>query len=124
MARAAERVATEAQEQTALFQWAMMQQGRHPELALMHHIANGGSRHQLEAVNLKRQGVKPGVPDICLPVARNGCHGLYIEIKRLKGGRLSEYQKEWIDALTEQGYQCAVCNGWEAASEIILHYLR
>ena len=30
---------------------------------------------------LKRQGVKAGVPDIMLPAARAGYHGLYIELK-------------------------------------------
>lgn len=63
-------IPTEAQEQTALFQWAEMMQGRIPELRLMHHIANGGTRNQIEAVHLKQQGVKPGIPDIFLPCAR------------------------------------------------------
>lgn len=38
-------------------------------------------RDKATAVALKRQGVKAGVPDICLPVARNGYHGLHIELK-------------------------------------------
>mgnify|MGYP004433785991 CR=1 FL=1 len=33
------------------------------------------------AANLKRQGVKAGVPDLHLPVARGGYNGLYIELK-------------------------------------------
>ena len=116
-------IPTEAQEQTLLFQWAQMQQGRYPELLLIHAIPNGGSRHPAEAKNLKAQGVKPGVPDICLPVARGGCHGLYIELKRLKGGRLSPEQSRWIHELTKQGYSAAVCKGWEVAAEFIKRYL-
>ena len=69
--------APESEEQICLFQWAQYQSGRYPELELMYHIPNGGSRNKYEAANLKLQGVKAGVPDICLPVARGKFHGLY-----------------------------------------------
>lgn len=81
-------VPTEAQEQITLFSWAAVQ--AIPELALLYHIPNGGSRHKAEAARLRAEGVRSGVPDLCLPVPRGGCHGLYIELKRLRGGRLSE----------------------------------
>ena len=115
---------TESQEQTCLFRWAQMQQGRWPELRLLYHIPNGGSRHQLEAAHLKQQGVRAGVPDLCLPVARDGCHGLYVEMKRLRGGRVSPEQVAWMEALQAEGYMVAVCQGWEMASEVILRYLK
>jgi len=63
------------------------------------------------------------VPDLCLPVPRGGFHGLYIELKRLRGGRLSEQQRAWLDALGKQGYAVAVCKGWEEAAETIQRYL-
>lgn len=72
------------------------------------HVPNGGSRHPVEAANLKGQGVKPGVFDLVLLVARKGYHGLVLELKR-KGGRLSEHQKDFGFAATEQGY-LAVCH--------------
>lgn len=115
---------TEAQEQTALFQWAAMMQGRIPELALLHSVPNGGSRHPIEAVHLKQQGVKPGIPDIFLPCARGQYHGLYIEMKRRKGGRVSVEQKKMILALQAQGYKAEVCRGWEDARDTICEYLR
>lgn len=71
----------EANEQEALFRWAAFVRGRFPEIDLLYHIPNGGSRNRLEAANLKRQGVKAGVPDLCLPVASGKYHGLYIELK-------------------------------------------
>ena len=114
---------TEASEQAALFQWAAYAEGRHPELKLLHHIPNGGSRDPREAHNLKRQGVKPGVPDICLPVPRGCFHGLYIELKRQRGGRLSDEQSGWLSALTRQGYMAVVCKGWQEARGIIMGYL-
>ena len=64
------------------------------------------------------------MPDLCLPVARQGCHGLYIELKAIRGGRLSPEQVEWLDALTRQGYMAACCKGWEEAAEMIVGYLR
>lgn len=114
-------VPTEAQEQITLFSWAAVQ--AIPELALLYHIPNGGSRHKAEAARLRAEGVRSGVPDLCLPVPRGGCHGLYIELKRLRGGRLSEQQRAWLDALGKQGYAVAVCKGWEDAAETILRYL-
>ena len=87
-------VPTEAQEQMTLFSWAAMQSGKYPELNLLYHVPNGGSRHKAEAGRLRAEGVKAGVPDLCLPVARGQYHGLYIELKRQRGGRTSDHQSE------------------------------
>lgn len=110
-------------EQAHVFAWAAWARGKYPELDLLHHIPNGGKRSKSEAARFKVQGVKAGVPDICLPCARGGYHGLYIELKRTKGGKLSAAQKGWIDALDEQGYKAAVCYGFDEAKEIITEYL-
>ena len=114
---------TEDQEQMTLFGWAARMTGRYPELALLYHIPNGGSRNAIEALNLKMQGVKAGVPDLCMPVARGGYHGLYIEMKRRKGGKISPEQESWLDALREQGYKAVICWGWEEAKNIMEEYL-
>lgn len=114
---------TESQEQQLLFEWAALSAGRWPELALMYHIPNGGSRSKSEAGRFRAEGVKAGVPDICLPVARGGYHGLYIELKRVKGGRVSPAQQGWIAALRDQGYCACVCKGWDDAAHIIKAYL-
>lgn len=112
----------EANEQEALFRWAAFVRGRFPEIDLLYHVPNGGSRKRLEAANLKRQGVKAGVPDLCLPVARGGFHGLYIEMKYGKN-KTSENQKQWLSDLRKQGYAAEVCYGWEQAAEMITKYL-
>lgn len=117
-------VPTEAQEQSQLFQWAEASAPLFPELALLHHIPNGGFRSKKTAALLKAQGVKAGVPDLCLPVARNGYHGLYIELKRRKGGVKSEAQKGWLDALNAQGYLAVTCPGAVYAMEAIIQYLK
>ncbi len=122
---------TEDQEQIALFEWARLARGKHPELALLLHVPNGGSRHLLEAVKLKRMGIKPGVPDILLPVPRRGLSGLWIEMKReslrpktAKGkGGVSEDQTWWLKELWRHGYQASVAWGFEEARTIIERYL-
>lgn len=116
-------VPTESVEQQCLFRWAEFQSGRYPELKLLYHVPNGGSRKKSEAGRFKAEGVKAGVPDLCLPVARGGYHGLYIELKRLKHSKTSEDQKAWIAQLNEQGYCAVVCKGWEAAAKVITEYL-
>ena len=112
----------EAVDQETVFQWAALMRPRYPELYLLYHIPNGGSRNALEAANLKRQGVKAGVPDLCLPVARGKYHGLYIELKHGKN-ETTDLQKKWIASLQKQDYAAAVCYGWEQAVEVISKYL-
>lgn len=114
---------TEAQEQAALFEWIRIAAKKYPELELCHSIPNGGSRNPIEARHLKEQGVKPGIPDLFLPCARGGWHGLYIEMKRRKGGRVSIEQKKMILALRNQDYCVEVCQGWEEARDIITAYM-
>lgn len=117
-------IPTEEQEQAAVFQWAALKQGQFPELALLFHIPNGGLRSKPEAVRFKRAGVKAGVPDLFLPVARGRSHGLFVEMKRKKGGRVSEEQTAWIDALGAQKYMCVVAHGAEEACCFIQDYLK
>lgn len=115
---------TESEEQIALFEWATLQSGKYPELLWMFHVPNEGRRSMPTAVRLKREGLKRGVPDIFLPVPRGIYHGLFIELKSQSGGRRSNEQKEWIQFLRSQGYVAEFRNGWQAAAELILKYLR
>lgn len=114
---------TEEQEQAAVIEWKKIMMGRFPELRWLHHVPNGGERHPAVAAKMKAQGVEPGVPDLDLPVARCGYHGLRIEMKRQKGGRLSDDQKEWLDGLNANGYLALVAHGAEEACEILYQYL-
>ena len=95
---------------------------RWPELALLHHIKNETTGGAAEVAADKAMGVKKGVPDLCLPVARGGFHGLYIEMKT-PSGRASEAQRWWGMALKEQGYRAAVCHRYDAAVAELCWYL-
>lgn len=50
------RKRSEATEQEIVINWCEYNSPRHPELKLIYHVPNGGSRNQLEAANLKRRG--------------------------------------------------------------------
>ncbi len=114
---------TEDAEQIMLFRWAEWQSGKYPALHMMHHIPNGGKRGKAEAGRFRAMGVKAGVPDICLPVPKNVYAGLYIEMKRQRGGTVSQEQKGWVRDLRAAGYAVEVCKGWDAAAKIIEDYL-
>ena len=75
-----------------------------------------------ENLSIEFGGLK-AVQDLCLPVARGGFHGLYIELKRQKGSKTSGDQKRWLSELKKQGYFTALCKGWEAAAKVITDYL-
>jgi len=115
-----EIIPLETEEQQALFQWVSYQLKQYPELAMLYHISNEGSRNPRRA---KAEGIKAGVPDLCLPVPRGRNHGAYIEMKRRKGGTISQAQKEWMEKLRSQGYAVACCQGWEPAAKFLLDYL-
>ena len=59
-------VPLEDAEQRIIFQWAAMETAARPELGLLYAIPNGGKRAIKTAIALKAQGVKSGVPDMCL----------------------------------------------------------
>lgn len=115
---------TEEQEQRMVMQWAAMAEGKHPELRMLHHIPNGGARSARTGAMLKAQGVKKGVPDLCLPVPCGVYHGLYIELKRVIGGHVSAEQAEMLNALAAYGYKARICRGAEEAINTIRDYLR
>ena len=121
-ARVTVYASSEHDEQAALFQWAALHASRYPELGLMFAIPNGGKRDPVTAVRLRDEGVKPGVPDVCLPVARQGWHGLFIELKWGRN-KTTDRQNEWLDRLMEQGYLAVVCYGWQEAMDVIRDYL-
>lgn len=115
---------TESQEQIDFIQWCKRNQETYPELKKIFAIPNGGHRHIATASRLKLEGVKPGVPDLFLSVARRGFHGLYIEMKRIKGGSVSKEQKQWKIWLTEEEYAWVRADGYEKAKALIKSYLR
>ena len=113
----------EAREQSALIKWAEFSTAKHPCLRFLFAIPNGGKRNVITAMNMKREGVKSGVPDLFLAHPSKGFHGLFIEMKKRKGGKTSEAQNRWLTMLSAEGYRAEVCQGWEEAKNVIEQYI-
>lgn len=116
-------ILTEDEEQQALFRWIAFAAGRYPKLKLCIHIPNEGKRSAANGAKLKRMGLRPGAPDVFLPVSNGKYNNLFIEMKRTKGGKVSAAQKRFIEDLNKYGNLAVVCNGWEEAVKVICDYL-
>ena len=114
---------TEHAEAVTLMKAVRLHEGKHPELRLLFAVPNGGDRHPAVASKMKAEGVKAGVPDYVLPVARGGFHGLVIELKTATGSASRE-QKQWLTDLRDQGYRAEVCRGWQQAFDTLMEYLK
>lgn len=165
-------IGSEFSDQVALFQWCNMaaefgvaaancdfaytQKGLAAKLALtgndkryelswLYAVKNAGHGDAIRGARSAAEGVKAGVPDLCLPVPiRAPCtvlggksyHALYIELKRAEirspitgnvcvaKGKVSDAQVRWCDFLRANDYAVAVCYGWEAARDVLLQYLK
>jgi len=117
-------LATEHHEQVTLMSWVDHNLRAIPELNNLFAIPNGGHRHVVTAQRMKAEGVKAGVPDLFLAYPSGGYAGLFVEMKRRMGGRLSPVQQEWRERLSKSGYLVAVCLGWEQAKKQIIEYLK
>lgn len=113
---------TEDQAQAAIFDWAKWQREKYPALKAMYHAANEGKRSRIAGANLKRQGMKPGVSDICLPYAAGKYNNLYIELK-VGSNKASDTQLTFIDTINEIGGKALVVYGADSAIEVITAYL-
>lgn len=109
-------------EAVALIRWVRLSTARFPALATFYHVPNGGDRNIVVASKMKAEGVKPGVSDYCLPAARGGFFGLYIELKSLTG-RKRKSQRDFLDLVRAEGYRGEFAFGWIEARAILLDYL-
>jgi len=113
---------TEHEEQVAVIDWANKICGQRRELNLLYAVPNGGQRNKAVAGKLKAEGVKSGVSDLVLPVARGRYHGLYLEMKA-KNGNLTTNQAWWLTELSRQGYCALWARGADRAIYLLQWYL-
>lgn len=115
---------SEHDEQAALIQWWDVYgptRGYDPRLLFA--IPNGRMMPKATRGRLKAEGGRAGVPDLKLAVARNGVHGLYIEMKRRGGRKPEDTQLSYHELLRAQGYRVVACFGADEARAVILGYL-
>lgn len=109
--------------QKQVVDWAKLNAERWPELDLLYAIPNGARlSSKREAAKLKAEGMNNGVPDLCLPSAHCGAHGLYIEMK-YGDNKPSERQVWWMDRLNDEGYITVCCWTAEDAIQSLIDYL-
>lgn len=118
---------SEHDEQVALIEWAQSQTNIYPELQLLYAVPNQGGAGRAAIIRgqkMKREGMRKGVPDLCLPISRGNFLTLYIEMKDVGSkGRLSPEQNNWISLLSEAGHNVQVCHGFEEAMNTLINYL-
>jgi hypothetical protein len=115
--------ATEHDEQVTLFDLLKRNERKHPEFKTIYAIGNGAFKHPKTARDMRKEGMKKGIPDVHAPYSRMDYIGLYIEMKRLKPkGQLKEHQEEMLGRLASQGHLCYTIWGWESAWEVIKAY--
>lgn len=105
---------SEHDEQAGFVQWFRAKWPR----VLIFAIPNGGKRNISTAKKLKLEGVVPGVPDLFIPA-----WGIWIEMKRQKGGRTSSDQDDMISYLESIGHRVIVGYGATDASDKLLSLL-
>lgn len=114
-------------EQCAVVEWWRLQ---YPAWrGLLFASANGlylGGTPRQRAVRwalFEKSGGRSGVADLMLAIAANGWHGLWIEMKPIKGGRLSQDQEAFLADMARQGYMAICCKGADEAISAIKSYL-
>lgn len=90
------------------------------ELVLIPNSAPNGVR---SAAYFRSEGLRPGYPDYLLDVAVGQYHGLRLELKRTKGGRVAPEQSAWHERLRARGYYVLVAHGMQDALDGIKDYI-
>ena len=114
----------ESVEQETIFNWTRARQTDVPQLELAYGTMNGVRVNPGLRGKMKKQGNKSGVPDIVIPAwsADKKHPGLYIELKRRQGGKVSDEQKRYMQLLANEGYMACVCHGSDEAICTICEY--
>lgn len=111
--------ATEHEEQCAFVQWLEWNYPNEPWFA----IPNGGKRDVRVAMKLKKEGVKPGVPDIFFAYPNKRYNGLFIEMKAQKNRYVTDAQEEMMFKLIASGFKCVVAKGVDQAISAVKEYM-
>ena len=121
---------TEREESMKIMAWArlMVATGQEPRLSLLRCGFEGIRLSMGVSMQMKRQSISIGWPDLFLSVPSfihepHDYYGLYIELKRLKGGIVSVDQRAMHDELEAQSYCVRVCRGADHTIQTIKDYL-
>ena len=111
----------EAIEQAKVIAWARDNERNYPYLQLLHCSLNGVKMTKAQAGRAIAQGMLSGVPDLFLPVPKNGYHGLFIEMK-YGSNKVTENQEKFLQNAANVGYSVVVCYSANEAIKRIEDY--
>jgi len=124
---------SEHDSQAALINWARLNENWIPELKTLYANPNaqkfGYASHAKKRntiVKLKKEGLKPGVPDLTLPIVADHGPGIpgicYIELK-YGDNKPTESQEEMMKILANEGNWTFVCWDWIEAAKVLLRHI-
>ena len=112
--KASKKVSSEFDEQAALIHWFRK---TYPDVWIYAN-RNGGTRTPREKVDQIREGVLAGVADLFAPGFM-----LYVEMKRKKGGVVSDEQIKFRIHVEKFGYTWILGEGFDDAKEKIIRFV-
>lgn len=123
---------TEHDLQVHVFDVLRLNERYDPRLKWIYAVPNGNYRSWKIGAELKLEGVKKGISDICLPfpgsliedefpVQRQEYPGAYIEMKS-DSGAVTPEQREFLSFVEEQGYATLVAKHFDPALDFIERY--
>lgn len=110
----------ESNEQKTFIEWCRWNKYPYDRI---YAVENERKANPQQGARRKAMGIKAGVPDLFLPIARQGYHALYIEMKSSKG-RLTELQRKFIEEVTAEGYKAVCCYSADEAIKAITEYCK
>ena len=113
----------EAIEQAKVIAWARANERNYPYLQLLHCSLNGVKMTKAQAGRAIAQGMLSGVPDLFLPVPKNGYHGLFIEMK-YGSNKVTENQEKFLQNAANVGFAVSVCYSAQEAIKRIEDYYK
>lgn len=113
----------EAIEQAKVIAWARASERNYPYLQLLHCSLNGVKMTKAQAGRAIAQGMLSGVPDLFLPVPKNGYHGLFIEMK-YGSNKVTENQEKFLQNAANVGFAVSVCYSAQEAIKRIEDYYK
>ena len=116
--------ASEHQEQAAFVDWLKLKGIRHYATPNGAYLGRDPVGRAIQMKKLKAEGFSPGVPDLVIPYRTSEYGGLFIEMKRKGGSKVSDEQKDWLAFLEGQQYFAQVCYSADEAITATMHYFK
>lgn len=127
----------EDEECVALVKWAETQRHKGFRVSELLILVPNGAYHGKDrkagavvARKLREKGLQAGAFDYVLPVplyppgAKGFVPGLWLEMKRTRGGKVSDDQQAFAFRMRAFGWECEIAMGWVQAAALITRHLQ